>query len=174
MGPSIIKQYEAGVKNEFLDGKMTLNVTAYRIANNRFAQNAILANGTVSTLYREFSGATKSDGLEVDITGKISKGLYFLAGYSYNYFRYTKTAPVVATTVTNPNGTTTTTYTAGITEGERIIGTTPHTANATVFYTFTNGAVKGLKLGASGFYTGRRNMGFNTLKPPAASRGDSG
>ena len=171
MGPSIIKQYEAGVKNEFLDGKMTLNVTAYRIANNRFAQNAILANGTVSTLYREFSGATKSDGLEVDITGKISKGLYFLAGYSYNFFRYTKTAPVVATTVTNTNGTTTTTYTAGITEGERIIGTTPHTANATIFYTFTNGAVKGLKLGASGFYTGRRNMGFNTLKPPAASRG---
>jgi iron complex outermembrane receptor protein len=171
MGPSIIKQYEAGVKNDFLDGKLTVNVTAYRIDNNRFAQNAILPDGTVSTLYREFSGATKSDGLEIDVTGKISKGLYFLAGYSYNYFRYTKTAPVVATTVTNANGTTTTTYTAGITEGERIIGTTPHTANGTIFYTFSNGTVKGLKLGASAYYTGRRNMGFNTLKPPAASRG---
>jgi iron complex outermembrane receptor protein len=166
MGPSIINQYEAGVKNDFLDGKLTVNVTAYRIANDRFAQNAILADGTVSTLYREFSGATKSDGLEIDVTGKISKGLYFLAGYSYNYFRYSKTAPVVATTVG-----TTTTYTAGITEGERIIGTTPHTANGTIFYTFTSGAVKGLKLGASGYYTGARNMGFNTLKPPAASRG---
>jgi iron complex outermembrane receptor protein len=153
MGPSIINQYEAGIKNELLDGKLTVNVTAYSIANNRFAQNAILADGTVSTLYREFSGATKSDGVEVDVTGKISKGLYFLAGYSYNYFRYTKTLP------------------NGITEGERIIGTTPHTANGTVFYTFASGIVKGLKLGASAYYTGRRNMGFNTVKPPATSRG---
>ena len=171
MGPSIIKQYEAGVKNDLFDGRLSVNVTAYRIHNNRFAQNAILPDGTVSTVFREFSGATKSDGLEFDVTGKISKGLYFLAGYSYNYFRYTKTAPVVATTVKNPNGTTTTTYTAGITEGERVIGTTPHTANGTIFYTFSEGAVKGLKLGASGFYTGRRNMGFNTLKSPARSRG---
>jgi iron complex outermembrane receptor protein len=153
MGPSIINQYEAGVKNDFLDGKLTINVTVYQIANNRFAQNAILPDGTVSTLYREFSGATKSDGLEVDVTGKISKGLYFLAGYSYNYFRYTKTLPT------------------GITEGERIIGTTPHTANGTIFYTFNKGVVKGLKLGASAYYTGRRNMGFNTLKPPATARG---
>lgn len=153
MGPSIINQYEAGIKNEFFDGKMTLNVTAYRIANNRFAQNAILPDGTVSTLYREFSGATKSDGLEIDITGKISKELYFLAGYSYNFFRYTKTLP------------------NGITEGERIIGSTPHTANGTVFYTFTKGPVKGLKLGTSAYYTGSRNMGYNTLKPPAIANG---
>jgi iron complex outermembrane receptor protein len=153
MGPSIINQYEAGVKNEFLDGKLTVNITAYRIANNRFAQNALLPDGTISTLYKEFTGATKSDGLEFDVTGKISKGLYFLAGYSYNYFRYSKTLP------------------NGITEGERIIGSTPHTANGTVFYTFTSGVVKGLKLGASAYYTGRRNMGFNTVKPPAVARG---
>jgi iron complex outermembrane receptor protein len=170
MGPSIIKQYEAGVKNEFLDGRLTVNVTAYRIHNNRFVQAAII-DGNVSPVFREFGGETKSDGVEFDVTGKITKGLYFLAGYSYNYFRYTKTAPVVGTKTRNPNGDTIITYTAGITEGERIIGTTPHTANGTIFYTFSKGAVKGLKLGASGFYTGRRNMGFNTLKSPARARG---
>jgi iron complex outermembrane receptor protein len=153
MGPSIINQYEAGVKNDFFDGKLSVNVTAYRIANDRFAQNGTLPDGTTTTAYREFSGATKSDGVEIDITGKLSKGLYFLAGYSYSYFRYTKTLA------------------GGITEGERIIGTTPHTANGTVFYTFTDGKVKGLKLGVSGFYTGKRNSGFNTVKPPATSRG---
>jgi len=178
LGPSIIDQYEAGVKNDFMDGKLTVNVTAYRIANNRFAQAAII-DGVTSPTFREFSGSTKSDGLEVDVTGKISKGLYFLAGYSYSYFRYSKTAPVVPTRVFNPDGTPAFnpdgtekfTYTAGITEGERIIGTTPHTANGTIFYTFSSGAVKGLKLGASAFYTGRRNMGFNTLKAPATARG---
>jgi iron complex outermembrane receptor protein len=78
--------------------------------------------------------------------------MYFISGYSYNYFRYTKTLPT------------------GITEGERIIGTTPHTANGTIFYTFNQGPVKGLKLGASGYYTGKRNMGFNTVKS-GTSRG---
>ena len=78
LGPSIIDQYEAGIKNEFLDGRLGVNVTAYRIANNRFAQNVVLPDNSVSPLFREFSGATKSDGLEIDITGKISKGLYFI------------------------------------------------------------------------------------------------
>jgi iron complex outermembrane receptor protein len=182
MGPSLIDQYEAGVKNEFLNGRLTVNVTGYRVINNRFSQTALKkADGSdnADTNVKEFTGKTTSDGVEIDITGKLSNNWYFIAGYAYNYFRYTKTSPVVATRVLNPDktpafnpdGTPKYTYTAGITEGERIIGTTPHTANATIFYTFTSGAVKGLKLGASGFYTGKRNMGYNTLKPPAAARG---
>jgi iron complex outermembrane receptor protein len=146
LGPSIINQYEAGVKNDLLDGRLSVNVTAYRISNNRLAQNATLPDGSISTLYREFTGATKSDGVEVDVTGKLSSNIYFLAGYSYNFFRYTSTL-----------------YN-GITEGERVVGSVPHTANGTVFYTFDKGDLKGLKFGLSGFYTGSRNSGFNTLK----------
>jgi iron complex outermembrane receptor protein len=150
LGPSIIDQYEAGIKNDFWDGKLSVNVTAYRIANDRFAQVAVLkADGTANgdSNVKEFSGATKSDGLEVDVTGKLSVNWYFIAGYSYSYYRYTKTLPVT-----------------GITEGERVIGTTPHTANGTIFYTFDQGYLKGLKFGFSGYYTGKRNAGFNTLK----------
>lgn len=148
--PSTIDQYEAGVKNDFWNGKMSVNVTVYKILNNKFAQTALYrADGVTpnaDATIKEFSGSTASDGVEVDVTGRLAKGLNFLAGYSYNYFRYTKTLPT------------------GITEGERIIGSTPHTANGTVFYTFNSGIVNGLKLGASAFYTGKRNMGFNTLK----------
>lgn len=148
--PSTIDQYEAGVKNDFWNGKMSVNVTVYKILNNKFAQTALYrADGVTpnaDATIKEFSGSTASDGVEVDVTGRLAKGLNFLAGYSYNYFRYTKTLPT------------------GITEGERIIGSTPHTANGTVFYTFCSGVVNGLKLGASAFYTGKRNMGFNTLK----------
>ncbi|RZM27831.1 MAG: TonB-dependent receptor [Pedobacter sp.] len=155
--PSIIDQYEVGVKNDFWDGKLSLNVTGYKIKNNKFAQVALFkADGVTpnaDATIKEFSGATASDGLEIDVTGKMAKGLYFLAGYSYNYYRYTKTLA------------------NGITEGERIISSTKNTANGTVFYTFTEGAVKGLKLGASTFITGKRNSGFNTLKPPFVSRG---
>ncbi|MGE8241581.1 MAG: TonB-dependent siderophore receptor, partial [Sphingobacterium sp.] len=45
-----------------------------------------------------------------------------------------------------------------------LVGTTAHTANGTVFYTFQQGTVKGLKLGFSSFYTGRRNAGWNNSK----------
>lgn len=174
LGPSIIDQWEAGVKNDFLNGRLSVNVTAYRILNNRFAQTAAFnADGVTNTdtNIKEFSGRTASDGVEVDITGKLSSNWYFLAGYSYNYYRYTQTAPIVVTTTTTvtqtptgPKTVTTTTSTAGITEGERVIGTTPHTANGTIFYTFDKGDLKGLKLGFSGYYTGKRNAGFNTLK----------
>lgn len=142
MGPSIIDQYEAGVKNDFLEGKLSANLTVYKIKNDKFAQTA-LADPTK----REFSGATASDGVEVDLSGVIVKGLNFLAGYSYNYMRYTST---LATT--------------GIVEGERLVGTTKNTANGTIFYTLQNGAIKGLKFGASAFYTGDRNGGRNTTK----------
>jgi len=39
-----------------------------------------------------------------------------------------------------------------------------HTANGTIFYTLQNGSLKGLKLGLSTFYTGKRNAGWNNTK----------
>ena len=142
MEPSIIDQYEAGIKNDFLDGKLSANLTVYKIKNDKFAQTA-LADPTK----REFTGATASDGLEIDLSGTIVTGLNFIAGYSYNYMRYKSTLAVT-----------------GIVEGERLVGTTKNTANGTLFYTFQTGDVKGLKIGASAFYTGDRNGGRNTTK----------
>jgi iron complex outermembrane receptor protein len=157
LDPSTIDQFEAGVKNDLWNGKVSVNLTWYKIKNDKFAQMALFkADGVTpnaDATIKEFSGSTASEGFEIDLTGRLAKGLNFLAGYSYNYFRYTKTIA------------------GGITEGERIIGTTPHTANGTLFYTFNSGSVKGLKLGASGFYTGKRNSGYNTVKAPSVARG---
>jgi iron complex outermembrane receptor protein len=167
MGPSIIDQYEAGIKNDFLDGRLSVNVTAYQIKNNKFAQQALLkADGSpnADATLKEFTGKTQSDGVELDITATIVKGLNFIAGYSYNYMRYTETAPttiIPAPTPANPNATVTV---SGIVEGERLVGTTKNTANASLFYTVQNGGLKGIKLGASAFYTGDRNGGRNTTK----------
>ena len=147
MDPSIIDQYEAGVKNDFLNGKLSANLTYYKIKNDNFAQTA-LADATK----KEFSGSTQSDGVEIDLSGTIIQGLNFLAGYSYNYMRYTST---LANT--------------GIVEGERLVGTTKNTANGTLFYTFQEGGIKGLKLGASAFYTGNRLGGRNTNKSNTSS-----
>lgn len=147
LGPSIIDQYEFGVKNEFMNGRLTANASVYRIKNNRFAQAVISEDGSIKdNQMKEFTGETTSDGVEVDLRGQLIKGLNIIAGYSYNFRRYTKTSDM------------------GNAEGERQVGSTPHTANGTVFYTFQDGSAKGVKLGFSAFYTGRRNAGWNNTK----------
>jgi iron complex outermembrane receptor protein len=167
MGPSIIDQYEAGIKNDFFNNKLSVNLTWYKIVNNNFAQTALFTStGAVNSdpNLKEFSGKTASDGFELDITGTIVKGLNFMAGYSYNFMRYTETRDESKTS-------TGATVAGGIVEGERLVGTTKNTANGTLFYTFSNGVVKGLKLGASAYYTGSRFGGFNTSKTPSARAG---
>lgn len=147
MGPSLIDQYEAGIKNDFFQGRLTANLTWYRIQNNKFAQTIIDAEGKVKdSNMKEFTGKTASDGVELDLTGRITEGLNIIAGYSYNFMRYLET---------NENGNV---------EGVRLVGTTAHTANGTVFYTLQHGNLKGLKLGFSTFYTGKRNAGWNNTK----------
>lgn len=177
LDPSTLQQYEAGVKNDLFKGRLSVNLTWYRIANDRFAQQALInaqgaPNGDANI--KELNGKSLSDGLELDITGTIVKGLNFIAGYSYNYIRYTQTRDktvftVPAPTAQDPAATRTVTL-GGIVEGQRLVGSTKNTANGTLFYTFQEGTVKGLKIGASAYYTGARNGGYNDTKIQAYSR----
>jgi len=147
--PSIINQFEAGVKNDFFKGKLSANVTVYRIINNNLAQTAQFAADGVTpnnnTTLKELTGQTTSDGVELDIASHPVRGFDVIAGYSYNYMRYTKTPDAKGNYV----------------EGERLVNTPAHTANASVFYVFQNDKLKGLKLGATTFYTGDRFGGWN-------------
>ena len=146
--PSIVDQFEAGVKNELFNGRITANLGVYHIVNSNFAQMAPLkADGTANAdaNVKEFTGQTTSDGLEVDLTGNLSKNFYFITGYGYNYMRYTKASLIKGSPI----------------EGERLTNNPAHTANATIFYTFDLPQLKGLKLGASAFYTGNRYGGNN-------------
>ena len=148
--PSIIDQYEAGVKNDFFGGALSANLTVYRIINNNLAQTApYLKDGITqnnNTAIKQLTGETTSDGVEIDIAGKPLPGLEVRAGYSYNYMRYTKTDTTVGSFKT----------------GERLVNNPAHTANGSIFYTFHNQALKGLKGGITVVYTGERNAGWNT------------
>lgn len=147
--PSIIDQYELGVKNEFFNGLLSANVTLYRIVNNNLAQTApFLKDGTPnnSSTIKQLTGQTTSDGIEIDIASHPIKGLDITAGYSFNYMRYTKTDTTIAS----------------FKEGERLVNNPAHTANGTVFYTFTRGVLNGLKTGVTIVYVGDRFGGWNT------------
>ncbi|MBS1563409.1 MAG: TonB-dependent receptor, partial [Bacteroidetes bacterium] len=141
--PSIIDDYELGWKQLFFHGRAAANLSIYRIRNSNLAQTAlVLADGTANTNtnIKELTGETTSDGFDVDFSGTLSKNLYFMTGYGYNNARYTNSSGAKG----------------AIVEGEKLNNNPMHTANATIFYTFTKTAVRGLKLGASGFYTGKR------------------
>ncbi len=149
VAPSIIDQYELGVKNEFFNGLLSVNLTAYRIINNNLAQTApFLKDGTPNnnTNIKQLTGQTTSDGIEVDFASHPFRGLDITAGYSYNYMRYTKTDTTMGSFKT----------------GERLVNNPAHTANGTIFYTINKGVLKGLKTGLTVLYIGDRFAGWNT------------
>lgn len=147
LAPSIIDQFEVGVKNDLFSGALTANITAYSIINNNLAQTALFAADGVTpnnnTNLKALTGQTKSDGIEIDVTAHPIKGLDLMAGYSYNFIRYTKTPDAKGNFV----------------EGERLQNSVGSTANGSVFY-----HLKAWKFGTSIVYTGPRTAGFNNTK----------
>nr|WP_198999865.1 TonB-dependent receptor [Flavobacterium sp. ASV13] len=149
IAPSIIDQYEAGIKTDFLSGLFSANFTVYQITNSNLAQTAeFKADGTtpnVDTNVKVLSGETKSKGIEIDVTARPIEGLNIIAGYSYNDMRYTKTSGL--------NG--------SFIEGDRLARTPANTANLSFFYTLQDGFFKGVSVGAIGNYIGKRTGGWN-------------
>ncbi|RYE11841.1 MAG: TonB-dependent receptor, partial [Sphingobacteriales bacterium] len=152
---SIIDQYELGIKNELFQGKLSVNLTLYKIINNNLAQTApFLADGSTpnnNTALKELAGQTTSNGVELDIAAQPVKGLNLLAGFSHNDMRYTKTKQAKGNYI----------------EGDRLVNTPANTANSSAFYTFQNGPIKGLKLGLSALYIGERIGGWNNTQGQA-------
>lgn len=147
--PSVIDQYEVGIKNDFLKGKLSVNVTAYQIRNNNYAQTSPFQKDGVTpnnnANLKALIGKTLSRGVEVDIAGHPMAGLDVIAGYSYNNITIENTSGVVG----------------GAVEGERLVGNPNHTANASVFYTIQQSALKGVKFGVGYYYIGQRFAGWN-------------
>ena len=146
--PSIIDQYEVGIKNDFFKGMLSVNLTLYHIVNNNLAQTALFdkdGNQNSNTSIKVLSGQTKSDGVELDVAAQPIAGLSVLAGYSYNNARYTKTD----------------TTKGGFIEGEKLVNNPSNTANASIFYIFNKGSLRGFKFGATVLYIGDRLGGNN-------------
>ncbi len=148
LAPSIIDQFEVGMKNIFFKGKVTVNLTMYKIINSNLAQTAQFdknGNPNSNSNLKELTGQTTSNGIELDFTANPLKGFSVMAGYSYNDMRYTKTPGTVGSYI----------------KGDRLVNTPAHTANASAFYTVAKGKLNGLKLGAGAYYVGDRLGGWN-------------
>ncbi|AZB10048.1 TonB-dependent receptor [Chryseobacterium sp. G0162] len=156
--PSTVDQYEIGIKKNFWNNALAVNLTAYQIMYNNYYQTywfASSSNGapitSTDTNLKEFAGNMRSRGVELDITGNPTENLSIIGGFSYNNSVYIDTPD------------------KGYVENQRLVRTPATTANASVFYKFTN-YVKGLKIGAGVYYIGDRIAGWNDTKSTNSSR----
>ena len=149
LDPSIIDQFEVGIKKDFWKGILSTNVTAYQISNNNLAQTVLFAadgvTPNVNTNLKELVGGTKGKGIEIDVTAKPTLGLNIIAGYSFNETKISKSSGTSGSLVI----------------GDILARTPKHTANLSFFYKLPSGALKGLTFGAIGNYIGDRTGGWN-------------
>lgn len=139
--PSIIDQYEVGVKNKFLKDRLFMNLTVYQITNSNLAQIS-LENGNTNANIKELAGETRTQGIELDITANPVPGLSILAGYSFNETKYIESNTYV--------------------EGSELRYNPKHTANLSANYRFEAGKLKGLNIGLINTYFGDRYAGRST------------
>jgi iron complex outermembrane recepter protein len=135
---SLLDQFEVGAKYELLKGLLSLNVVGYQIVNDNLAQPYLVTPKSISNA-QEIAGEVKSKGFEVDIMSGSIAGFSFMAGYSYNDTRYTKSKYYE--------------------EDSKLRYNPSNTANASIYYTATNGLLKGANFGILGFYMGDRYAG---------------
>lgn len=87
LAPVIGKSYEAGLKGEFLDGRVNASLAVFKIKQDKLAQEAGTVdrdgNGPLApeAYYRAANGA-KSDGFEFEVSGELARGWNATAGYS--------------------------------------------------------------------------------------------
>lgn len=134
--PSTYNQYEVGVKNDLLNGDVSVNVTAYVIDIDNLAQQS-LANGNADRNIKELAGGIRSQGIEVDLVATPLQDLRVTAGYSFNQARYTNSNLFIV--------------------GDYLRYNPKHTANASAFYHFN----KSLQAGITASFIGERFAGRN-------------
>jgi iron complex outermembrane receptor protein len=139
--PSIIDQYEIGIKNKLYEERLFLNLTTYQITNSNLAQTS-LENGNTNTNIKELAGKTRSQGIELDIVANPVKGLSVIAGYSFSETKYIESNTYI--------------------EGSELKYNPKNTANLNFNYKVETGKLKGLNFGLINTYFGKRFAGRST------------
>jgi len=87
LDPVVGKSYEAGIKGEFLDGRVQASLAVFKIKQDKLAQEAGLVDRDgsgplVSEAYYRAAHGAKSDGFEFELSGELARGWNATAGYS--------------------------------------------------------------------------------------------
>ena len=141
LAPSLVDQYEIGIKNKFYNNRLSIQLTGYQILNSNLAQTS-LVNGNSNSNIKELSGETDSKGIELDFIFQPNPFFNITSGYSFNETKYTKSTMYVV--------------------GSELRYNPKHTGNISLNYTIHNGMFKNVQLGLMNTYIGNRYAGRST------------
>ncbi len=129
---------EAGIKKQWADGRWTTGLTAYRILK----MNELTAdpNQPPTSGLSIVLGEKVSQGVELDIKGRIARGLNLVANYAFTDAKVLSVADGVTS----------------VKAGDLVPGFAKHTANAWLVYRIQSGALKGLGISAGATFLGDR------------------
>ena len=131
LGPETGEGLEVGVKAELLDGNLFTTLSYFNIKRqNVETADPIDPFASIST------GEQRSEGVELDVVGKISPGWNIIASYAY-----------IDGEVTEDNT---------IPEGSRLLNTPEHSANLWTTYEIQKGNLQGLGFGVGFNLVGER------------------
>ncbi|MEH2387093.1 MAG: TonB-dependent siderophore receptor, partial [Nostoc sp.] len=142
-------QYEAGIKADFLDGKLSTTLAAYQITKT---------NVTIQDQNnRDFQiqvGEQRSRGIELDIAGEILPGWKVIGSYAYTDAEVTEDIDISV--------------------GNKLLGVPENQASLWTTYEIQKGSLKGLGFGLGLFYVGERAaLSDNSVELPNYLRTDA-
>ena len=135
VGASTTKQWEAGIKSDWLNERLRFNVTLFNINTDNLSYEVMGNNGQGLGVYA-LAGELKRKGMEVELIGKILPNLQIMTGWAYVDAQYQDSPSFV--------------------NGSAPINTPKNTGNAWLNYKFNSGVLDGLDVGAGIYYVGNR------------------
>ena len=137
LGNERFDQIEAGLKTSWLEDRLRMNLTLFKI-NNKNINLPVYDQSTpiwTETGYFQKGGNDQRQGIEFEITGRPLENLHVLAGYALNDAEYK--------------------YHTSYVENSAPMNTPKHTANLYGRYSFQE-TLNGLSIGAGMYYLGDR------------------
>lgn len=130
--PQTGNNLEFGVKRDWFGGRWNTTLSAYRIfKNGQLVSDPDPSGGNENNIYSLQLGQTKTQGIELDINGEITKGLNAILNYAYTDSKVTDDIDPAKI-------------------GKPLTGFSKHVANGWLTYKFSKGALSGFGI-ASGF-----------------------
>jgi iron complex outermembrane receptor protein len=147
--PQVGTQYEVGFKATLLDGRVNTSASLFDLTKTNIAEYDPI------TFLPRIVGEARSQGLEFDVAGQVTKHVSVIGSYTYDRAIITKD-PVSGT------------------EGRRFPGAAPQSASVWAKYDTAPGAAEGWAVGA-GVYTVAQRQGddANTWQLPGYGRIDA-
>ncbi len=147
--PETDEQFEVGIKQEFLENRLSATLALYQIARKN-----LLTPDPTNPLYSIQTGEQKSRGIELDVVGQILPGWKVIATYTYTdaFVSQDNTIPV----------------------GSRLIGVPYNSASLWTTYELQSSNLKGLGFGLGLVYSGDYEVALpNTFTAPSYLRADA-